>query len=93
MSIIRYANYSLNLTRTNGEAMLAKIKNAAALHTPSHLQIFNRRLPEFGPVYCPQQSRTFASGPSDYIDILIATEMDETVIDASGSIICQLPLV
>jgi hypothetical protein len=65
--------------------MLARIKNAAALHTPSHLQSFNQHLPDFGPVYASAQTRNFASGSADYIDILVATEMDETIVDALGN--------
>ena len=67
--------------------MLPKIKNAAALHTPSHLQAFNKKLPDFGPYYAVDQTRNIAWGTSDYIDILGATDMDETIVDSVGNVI------
>jgi len=76
------------LDSTSGTSMLPKIKNAAALHTPSHLLTFNKKLADFGPYYATEQTRSFASGTSDYIDILIATELDETIVDSAGKACC-----
>lgn len=72
------------LRSTTGQSMLAKIKNAAALHTPARLKGFNAHLSDFGPVYATTQTRNFACSSSEYIDILVSTEMDETVVDSLG---------
>ena len=70
--------------RTSAESMLAKIKNAHALHTTSRTKGFNSHLPDFSPVYSKSQRRMFACSEDEYIDIWVSTDLDETVVDETG---------